>query len=377
MDNYLDSVKIICDAFLEASCLYDFLDKSEKYLDTHLGILDMNFADPSRTEPVEQDRNFGPMKPCWPLIVENVKVGYLSIAQDKQVSEDLKPLLKLIAEFAAKTPEITKKISIGSDAYQAGIYELMFSTDLQRMASLRAQIGLSRFNSEGKIYNSFVINITPFEGDHLPSGLELQLRQRCMGEDDVLLEHGSNLILFHVQQGDSLDEHYAATLEKLLKHYNAIGCSSERIKDPSHDFRLRQHYNQNEQVLLYLKRSGDRSKGLVRYDDYRLVSMVYFALLESNKLIFGKYRYVSNKVMKICKCDEEKGTEYFETLYTYLNSRYSLNETAQKLNVHRNTVVYRISQLKEKFGLDLDSPEQCFQLNLSCRIYLISKYIES
>lgn len=209
----------------------------------------------------------------------------------------------------------------------------------------------------------------------MPSGLEMSLRQNCMGGGDVLLEHGKNLILFHVQQGECLEENYADILEKLLKKYNAIACASERIKDPSHDFRLRQHYNQNEQVLLYLTRSHYTGKRLVRYDDYRLVSMVYFALLESNKLIFGKYRYVSNPVMKICHCDEEKGTEYFETLYTYLNSRYSLNETAQKLNIHRNTVVYRIQQLREKFGLDLDSPEECFNLNLSCRIFLISKYI--
>lgn len=376
MDDYLTSMRTICETYLQSTCLFNFLENMEKHIGSHLSILDLDYKDPSLTEPVEQDRYFGEMKPCGPLIVDNVKVGYLGIEKAAVITEELKPVLKLIGEFVSKMPEVTKKVAMGGDAYQAGIYELMFSTDLQRMASLRAQIGLSRFNNEGKIYNSFVINITSMEGDCLPSGLEMQIRQKCMSEGDVLLEHGKNLVLFHVQQGESLETGYMDMLEELLKRYHAIGCSSERIKDPSHDFRLRQHYNQNEQVLLYLKRSRCTDKRLVRYDDYRLVSMVYFALLESNKLIFGKYRYVSNTVMKLCKCDEEKGTEYFETLYTYLNTRYSLNETAQRLNIHRNTVVYRIQQLREKFGIDLDSPEECFKLNLSCRIYLISKYIE-
>lgn len=371
------TLEFICESFLGSSCLYEFLGKVEEQLGTHLGILDMSFSDPSQTEPRETGhRYFGEMKPCWSLKVENVKVGYLAIAKEVPVTEELKPILKLIAEFVSKMPEITNKLSVDSDAYQAGIYELLFSTDLERMASLRAQIGLSRFNKKEKVYSTFIINIVPFEAEDLSSGLEMKLRKEFMTEGDVLLEHGENLILFHVQMEVILNEEYMTALEKLLRTYKAIGCVSERIMDPTHDFRLRQHYNQNEQVLLYLKRSHYTGNRLVKYDDYRLVPMVYIALLESNKMIFGKYRYVSNTVMKICKYDEEKGTDYFETLLTYLNSRYSLNETAQLLNIHRNTVVYRIQQLKEKFGIDFDSPEECFRLNLSCRIFLISKYIE-
>ena len=377
MADYITMLQNISEAFLASTCLYDFLGRVESLLGIHFGVMNIDLSDPAQTEPLEPEAYLGEMKPCHELIVENIKRGYLSIPKETIVTDELRPILKLISDFVVKMPEITTSISTDSDAYIAGMYELLFSTNLERMASLRAQIGLSRFTEKGRTLNCFLINIAAFEAAELPSGLETQIREHLMNEGDVLLNHGKAYALFHIQQGKMLTEEYEESFETLLRSCKALACVSEPINDPTHDYRLRHHYNQNEQVLLYLRRSGYTGKRLVKYDDYRLVTMLYVALVSTNTMIFGQFRYVSNTVMNICQYDEQKGTEYFETLFAYLNSRFSLNETAQTLNIHRNTVVYRIRQLSERFGIDFDSPEECFQLNLSCRIYKMSRCFET
>lgn len=366
----------VSEEFLSSECLFEFLERMEELTGIHIGILDMDLVDPSQTEPRETHAYGGAMKPCAELLINNVKQGYLSVPQETELTEELLPVLKLIAAFVAKMPELTIHISTDSDAYVAGMYELLFSTDFERMSSLRVQLGLSRFADKSKPLNCFLINITPYKAAGISSGLETKLRSEFMCKGDVLLNHNEAWVLFHVQPEKQLAGEFEAALEKMLKSYRALACVSEPIYNPTHDYRLRQHYNQNEQVLLFLKKSGYEGKRLVKYDDYRLVSMVYFALQSTNPLIFGKYRYVNNTVMNICQYDKEKGTEYFQTLFIYLNSRFSLNETAWALNIHRNTVVYRIKQLRERFGINFDSSEECFQLNLSCRIYTISNYFE-
>lgn len=46
------------------------------------------------------------------------------------------------------------------------------------------------------------------------------------------------------------------------------------------------------------------------------------------------------------------GEEYLHTINVYLSMNFSMKETASALHIHRNTLQYRLDQLKEKIGLD-------------------------
>ncbi len=54
--------------------------------------------------------------------------------------------------------------------------------------------------------------------------------------------------------------------------------------------------------------------------------------------------------------DEQHGTAYLDTLRVYLESERSLAGTAQRLYIHRNTLLYRLEKLRELVSLDLDDP---------------------
>lgn len=63
--------------------------------------------------------------------------------------------------------------------------------------------------------------------------------------------------------------------------------------------------------------------------------------------------------------DREKGTQYFETLRTYLLQERDIPRTSEKLIIHRTTLQYRLKKIQSLTELDLDDPRQRLYLMLS------------
>lgn len=68
-------------------------------------------------------------------------------------------------------------------------------------------------------------------------------------------------------------------------------------------------------------------------------------------------RYCVDKslVADIADYDREHGTDDLHLLYCYLTNERRANEAAAELHMHRNTLVYRIERLQERFSVDLSS----------------------
>ena len=75
--------------------------------------------------------------------------------------------------------------------------------------------------------------------------------------------------------------------------------------------------------------------------------------------------FVDSRVSTLLDYDLRNGTEYLRTLEMYLKCERRLNETAEKLFVHRNTLLYRIGRIKEILGDDLGGPESRMRLLFS------------
>jgi DNA-binding PucR family transcriptional regulator len=58
-----------------------------------------------------------------------------------------------------------------------------------------------------------------------------------------------------------------------------------------------------------------------------------------------------------------------ETLRAWLDRQGRIDETARALDVHPQTVRYRLGQLREAFGADLDDSEARFELALALRVH--------
>lgn len=81
--------------------------------------------------------------------------------------------------------------------------------------------------------------------------------------------------------------------------------------------------------------------------------------------LFQLYR---DTVGVIQNYDQKNHTEYLETIRTYFNQNYSINNTAKKMFVHYNTILYRLNKIKTLFGIDLNNEEERINLYVSLRV---------
>lgn len=68
------------------------------------------------------------------------------------------------------------------------------------------------------------------------------------------------------------------------------------------------------------------------------------------------------------KIKNEEQEPLLQTLSVYLETHCQISETAKRLFVHRNTVVYRLEKCEELLGKSLKDPETTLQIRLALRI---------
>lgn len=77
-----------------------------------------------------------------------------------------------------------------------------------------------------------------------------------------------------------------------------------------------------------------------------------------NLLIEGKLfneNFINQEIVKLHEYDLENDDELLETLYVYLACERSYVKTSELLNLHRNTIVYRINKVEGIINLDFDN----------------------
>lgn len=141
------------------------------------------------------------------------------------------------------------------------------------------------------------------------------------------------------------------------------GCS-DGFSDP---YLLKRYFEQARDAA-YLGRLFEDGRQIIPYEDYKSYDL-FFGLRDED--VFT--RYATEVVRKISEYDRKNATQYMETLYYYLASGCSVQKAAQKLYVHRNTVAYRVTKVKELFGITFDDTEKNYANYMSC---LLHRYCE-
>ncbi|ACB85993.1 putative transcriptional regulator, PucR family [Natranaerobius thermophilus JW/NM-WN-LF] len=78
--------------------------------------------------------------------------------------------------------------------------------------------------------------------------------------------------------------------------------------------------------------------------------------------------YCHSGVIELQFYDQENGTAYLRCLQEYLNTNQNINEAAEKLYIHRNTMRNRISKIIDMTELNLENSQTIFHLQLSLLI---------
>lgn len=74
------------------------------------------------------------------------------------------------------------------------------------------------------------------------------------------------------------------------------------------------------------------------------------------------------EVQRMTDHDRERGTDYGETVLAWLDAFNDVGAASARLQVHPNTLRYRLRRIEEKFGLDLADPESRLSAWLQLRV---------
>ena len=103
---------------------------------------------------------------------------------------------------------------------------------------------------------------------------------------------------------------------------------------------------------------------LLYFDDmgiYRLLSLV-----PDQKLL----EEMGDDLLKpLIAHDEKRDTDYVETLEIYLKNNGSIQAVAEELFTHRNTVIYRVNNIKKLLGSPLETAEDRMKYQIACMLH--------
>lgn len=165
-----------------------------------------------------------------------------------------------------------------------------------------------------------------------------------------------------------IDEGISLRTEQKMRDVAALNNLSVGI---SNSFRnlveTRRAYQQARAAIRYgdMARELIADSGYYRYSDYAFAHMLAIAGQRTNLLTF-----CHPALLSLLEYDEAHGCELMDTLLCYLQVAGSTSRASALLNLHKNTMLYRLGRIREVLGMDLSNGEELFQLHVGFRILM-------
>ena len=77
---------------------------------------------------------------------------------------------------------------------------------------------------------------------------------------------------------------------------------------------------------------------------------------------------ITPALQRVIEHDQQHGSDYVQTLAVFLACMGRLRLAAQQLNIHRNTLEYRMRRIEEVAGIRLDDPNNRLAIELGIRL---------
>lgn len=184
------------------------------------------------------------------------------------------------------------------------------------------------------------------KSENVISNLSSFLRENC-GSSYVYENEEEIRLLFYKLTNGTADRLYKRMEEKQIR-----GCVSDPFSD-RHLYRAKQH------LLNQISQTGNiHPDGNIKRENEWFIPGVYsyaVPLIEEAGL-------TDYSVQRLIREDEEKNTDLYHTLKTYLLCENNITMAAKKLHIHRNTLVYRLKQIENCLGFDLNDNESSWDL---------------
>lgn len=155
---------------------------------------------------------------------------------------------------------------------------------------------------------------------------------------------------------------------QMLDQFLHSSSLSMGISDPFKDLYQFTTYLSQAQTALRLRQFVSPDTYVSFYEKCKPYHM--FEYFKTEELL----QFCHQRVLNLNYYDEQNKTNYIKTLRTYLYFQKSIQQTANHLYVHRNTINYRIQKIKEIMEIDFNHYELDAHMLWSCEIIQFINY---
>lgn len=218
-----------------------------------------------------------------------------------------------------------------------------------------------------KYLRLIVLNTSQTSGIGLPINYIKGLFYHVFGNIPGVLFDGNYIAIYSSETNASISETKINNLVNFAKDTGTHLGISRPFEDL---LKLSKHYRQCLEAIKSGKMFSD-SKFLYSYDDYILQDIFNICLKEDSLINF-----CHPGLLELLKYDIENNAEYEKTLYSYVMKFKNPSDLAVELNIHRNTLYYRLNKIEEIMKVGLDNMDTLYSIYFSFKILDFIKKME-
>jgi len=328
-----------------------------------------------------------------PLIYDNQVVGSLILKDNGRVTEEQINLAKSLAELLIHQVMVLRMLPTTSQVLDKFFYDLFEGQENDKTKPLEQsrfldihyyKVGLDRdrivvlINIPGFWQKLLGQNIVPQETEqakveHYKQTIQQIFKPYGASLEDILVTYfsGDNFIVLIAAPPESGQK----THEQVLNNADTIpGLIKNSL---------------GETALLAVPNFHAGLDGLLKaYNQAKITLSLGKKLYPVNHVFFYREVILAKMINQIPAAEQQYFINYYlksllkkppllKTLSAYFSADLDLKATAQKLNIHKNTLYYRFDKIEKLIGLDPRSFHNAIKIVLALLMYQISADVES
>lgn len=211
------------------------------------------------------------------------------------------------------------------------------------------------------------------KGESVPTDVIQSLFPDRQNDFVLSIGEGDVVLIRQMPEGSGIKElnKIASSIEEALRAGGeptvvvvGIGTVATHLRDLAKSYK-------EAQIAIEVGKVFDTEKYVINYENLGIGRLIY-QLPTTLCEMFLQEVFKKNPIDALDK-------ETLFTIHKFFENNLNVSETARKLFVHRNTLVYRLEKIKKLTGLDLREFDDAitFKVALMVKKYLISRGIES
>lgn len=157
--------------------------------------------------------------------------------------------------------------------------------------------------------------------------------------------------------------HFLENESKVLREFIITHNLQAGISRSFTDFtEVREHYLESVEAL----KLGNLIKKETHFFSY--AEYLIYDLINCHADNKNNKKFLHRSLLKLMDYDKKNSTEFVHSFHIYLCNFKNIKDSATALNIHRNTMFYRIEKIESILNVDLNNVDILFQLYLSYKI---------